>query len=415
MPRKARARVDYRRVREQRRKRRREKRKKELELQTAQLEASLEHEKELEAGLEHEKELEAEPLASPPEKKAVERVRPLKRYTAHHTTVDATMTSPKSYANTPQVASTEWENHMAMAFIPNPLYGLLGVYRYFTQDPRIDGSADTRISNVTTVASPTAKSVTNSNLSSFTTPAEPKATLLVKELLAKKQAAEGLLSLQELARSSIPAQNLTTSMGTPCTSTSQKGSQRRSREISPQKESYTSSTLTNRNRSCFTKRRRACIYGSKRKKAEIVNTNKRDEFDVEKTEAKNKESVEEKNAKDCKKLSNLEEDTSSLSEMEIETGEDEEAPLPGTVNDRGNGLVEDVRTLPVEKLRTIFVEKCQKLRDLRKGVCELLDVLVPEISVPQPEMMPLDDDTVDVLLRDALGTKRGSTMERDGQ
>ena len=35
-------------------------RKKELELQTAQLEASLEHEKELGAGLEHEKELKIE-------------------------------------------------------------------------------------------------------------------------------------------------------------------------------------------------------------------------------------------------------------------------------------------------------------------------------------------------------------------
>ena len=145
---------------------------------------------------------------------------------------------------------------------------------------------------------------------------------------------------------------------------------------------------------------------SKRKVAEIVDINKRCEHDVETTEAKNKENVEEKNAKDCKQLSDLEENTSNLTAKAIETGKDEERPLPRTVNDRGNGLVEVVRTLPVEKLRTMFVEKCQKLRDLRKGVLELLDFLVPEMSVPRSEMMPLDDNTVDVLLRDALDTNR---------
>ena len=126
-------------------------------------------------------------------------VPPPKLDTAQHTTAGATMMSSKSYASTPQVASTGWENHLAMAVIPHQFYGLLGVYGYVFQDPRSkiqDGAVDTRIPNVTTVASPAAKPDTSNSTSIFI-PAQ-----------TETQAKEILLShhQQQLAQTSVPLQ-----------------------------------------------------------------------------------------------------------------------------------------------------------------------------------------------------------------
>lgn len=69
---------------------------------------------------------------------------------------------------------------------------------------------------------------------------------------------------------------------------------------------------------------------------------------------------------------------------------------------------EDAQKIPLEKMRETILLRSQQLRDLRKSICQLLGLLVPEINLPRSETMPLDDDTIDVLLRDVLDANKES-------
>ena len=71
-------------------------------------------------------------------------------------------------------------------------------------------------------------------------------------------------------------------------------------------------------------------------------------------------------------------------------------------------LIEDIKRIPEGKARTFLMQRSQQLRDLRKSICQLLGLLVPDLNLPQPGKMPLDDNTIDVLLRDVLDANKDS-------
>jgi len=143
--------------------------------------------------------------------------------------------------------------------------------------------------------------------------------------------------------------------------------------------------------------------------SDLTEDTKNPDLKEDATKSDLKEDTKNSDSKEETKNSDLKEDITNLKGTSINKGENEE--MPRTVNDRGNDLAQDVWKIPEGKLRAMVVEKCEQLRDLRRSIYQLLDVLVPELAASQPEIMSLDDDTVDVLLQDVLDANRRSEYE----
>ena len=153
----------------------------------------------------------------------------------------------------------------------------------------------------------------------------------------------------------------------------------------------------------------ASTPGSKRKVIEIEEGDEKEDSDVVVIETKKKLKVEEKNNENNKQLSNVgqgAQGTSNLNGKATTTEKDEKKFSLEMANNQADGLVEDIDTLPADRMRTMLVQRSQQLRSLRESICQLLGLLVPEINLPRPEAMPLDDNTIDVLLRDVLDANR---------
>ena len=85
---------------------------------------------------------------------------------------------------------------------------------------------------------------------------------------------------------------------------------------------------------------------------------------------------------------------------------DEEVDKPKIVAKFDQDILEEIEKIPKDNMKDSLLQRCQQLRDLRRSICQLLGLLVPEINLPRSETMPLDDNTIDVLLRDVLGCKQ---------
>lgn len=100
-----------------------------------------------------------------------------------------------------------------------------------------------------------------------------------------------------------------------------------------------------------------------------------------------------------------------VSKEEVECGKEKKMKMSSSSEiekKADKDIMDDVQKLSSDKLRNILVQRSQQLRDLRKSICQLLGLLVPEINLPRSETMPLDDDTIDVLLRDVLASNKES-------
>ena len=154
----------------------------------------------------------------------------------------------------------------------------------------------------------------------------------------------------------------------------------------------------------------ACTPGSKRKVIEIEDGDDKEDNDVVVVETKKKLKMEEKNDGNEKQMSNVgqgSQGTSTTSNEKATATEKDEKNFSLVVkNNPADGIVEDIDALPADRMRTMLVQRSQQLRDLRESICKLLGLLVPEINLPRPEAMPLDDNTIDVLLRDVLDANR---------
>ena len=151
-----------------------------------------------------------------------------------------------------------------------------------------------------------------------------------------------------------------------------------------------------------------CVPGSKRKIIEVKDGDDNDDSDVEVIETKKKVKLEEQKNENITKLSNEVQGTPSVEGKEV-IKKDGETILSEILNNADEDVIDDVLKIPAERTRNMLLQRSQQLRDLRKSICQLLGLLVPEINLPRPESMPLDDNTIDVLLRDVLDASREST------
>ena len=155
------------------------------------------------------------------------------------------------------------------------------------------------------------------------------------------------------------------------------------------------------------------VSGSKRKVIEIKDGDNDDSAE-EVIETTKRVKLEEQMNENTIKLSNEAQDTPNVEGKEVKK-KDREKILSETFNNADEDVIEDVEKIPAEKTRCMLLQRSQQLRDLRKSICQLLGLLVPEINLPQPETMPLDDNTIDVLLRDVLDASRESSNVLKGR
>eukprot|EP00794_Sanderia_malayensis_P000413 gene413-1048_t len=74
-------------------------------------------------------------------------------------------------------------------------------------------------------------------------------------------------------------------------------------------------------------------------------------------------------------------------------------------------VVDDIKKLPANKVLGLLAQRSQQLRDLRQSVCKLLGVLVPDLDLPDAGKRSLDDNTIDVLLKDVLDANTDPAKE----
>ena len=131
-----------------------------------------------------------------------------------------------------------------------------------------------------------------------------------------------------------------------------------------------------------------CTPGSKRKVIEVNDGDDDDSDDIQVIGAAKRVKREKKINENSNRRSDSEPNTSMNGRTESEVVE------------------EDLQNTSLERTRNMLHQRSQQLRELRISICQLLGLLVPEINLPRPETMPLDDNTIDVLLRDVLDANR---------